>query len=63
MEAGGIEPGPGIGEATTPGKDGIIAVGATPIGYLIDLYGPNALPVAIAASLLLLAYFAYRGEE
>ena len=38
-------------------------VGATPIGYLIDLYGPNALPVAIAASLLLLAYFAYRGEE
>jgi len=32
-------------------------VGSTPIGYLIDVFGPSALPIAIAVSLALLAYF------
>lgn len=32
-------------------------VGSTPIGYLIDIFGPSALPIAIAVSLVLLAYF------
>lgn len=37
-------------------------VGATPIGYLIDLFDPSALPMAVAVSLVVLAYFVYRGE-
>lgn len=36
-------------------------VGSTPIGFLIDVFGPTALPLAIAASLMLLAYLVVRG--
>jgi MFS family permease len=38
-------------------------VGATPVGYLIDVFGPSALPIAIAASLVLLAYFVVGRNE
>jgi MFS family permease len=38
-------------------------VGSTPVGYLIDVFGPGALPVAIAATLAVLAVVVLRRHQ
>jgi hypothetical protein len=38
-------------------------VGSTPVGYLIDLFGPEALPISIAVGFLGLTVFLLRRSE